>query len=212
MTPPNQILEALFKADRAALELEQQIIESAPPKALGSVFLAAARDAKGLADRDEAVIRMRRLADLCAQIEGEESIEALLTILDDADPAVRVEAGEALLDVAFDRYAQVARATEQRLSREHSGYALMELPWIIAEIGEPSAGNLIGRFLGSENPNVVAAAIEALASLGDPASIEDLEPLRGDSRVVETDDGEEEMRTTLGALAQETIDQLSEAD
>ena len=134
--------------------------------------------------------------------------DALLEILDDEDPAVRVAAGEALLDVGYDRYAEVARAIERAFERGDAGPAMAELPWVLSEIGEPSALRLLERFLRATSPDGVASAIEAIASLGDPAAIPLLEPLRKDARKVSLDEGDVETTTTIGELAIEAIAEL----
>ena len=42
------------------------------------------------------------------------------------------------------------------------------LPWVLAEIAEPSALPLVVKFLNHANEEIVASAIEALTRLGDP--------------------------------------------
>ena len=54
-------------------------------------------------------MRLERLADLCAQVPGPEMTDALIDIMDYGKPPVRIAAGEALLDVAYEYYAEVAR-------------------------------------------------------------------------------------------------------
>ena len=134
--------------------------------------------------------------------------DALILILDDEDPAVRVAAGEALLDVGYERYAEVARGIERVLEKKHKGSSMAELPWVLAEIGEPSALGLIRRFLENEDAEVCASAIEALATLTDPGAIPALEALVDDEREVSIDDGESETTTTIGELAVEAIAEL----
>ena len=70
---------------------------------------------------------------------------------------------------------------------------------------------LLGRFLKHADADAVAAAIEALAELGDPAAIPLLAPLEKDPRQVQLDeeDGEGE-RVGLGDLAFEAREILEE--
>lgn len=158
-------------------------------------------------------MRLSRLADLCAQVPSPAMADALILILNDDEPSVRAEAGEALTDMAYDLYAEVARAIVRALDRKLSGPALMELPFLLAEVGEPSALPLIKRFLEHSDKEVVAAAIESLAALGDPSAIELLEPFVDDERVVSVgDDDDENLQATLGQLAEETIAALSGED
>src|SRR5437016_367965 len=165
MTSPRDTLAALFAAERALREHERTLL-AADPNTLRPLLSAAVREAKTLPDREQAVPRLERLADLCAQVEGPEMADALIAILDDESPSVRVQAAEALADLGFDRYAEVARAIERSLARNTQGPAMRELPWVLCEIGEPSARPLITRFLKSEDAEAVASAVEALAELG----------------------------------------------
>jgi HEAT repeat protein len=162
--------------------------------------------ALAMEDRVEGTMRLERLADLCAQVPGPRMTDALIAILNDAEPRVRVAAGEALRDLGYERYAEVARGIERALDRKANGLAMSELPWVLAEIAEPSALGLIRRFLENPNADVVAAAIESLAQLRDPESIADLERFLSDSRVVTIEDFEDETKTTLGELAADALD------
>jgi HEAT repeat protein len=134
----------------------------------------------------------------------------LLRILNHESAEVRVAAGEALRDFAYDRYAEVARAIEQACDDQLQGPALSEVPWILTEIGEPSALPLIGRCLAHTDPEVVASAIEALAELGDPDAVPMLKPLTKDKRVVELSEGDTSYSTSIAELAEEAVAELSE--
>lgn len=176
--------------------------------ARADALAAAIEEARGQGDRTEASMRLERLADLCAQVPGPKMADALIRILDDDEPTVRVAAGEALLDVGYERYAEVARAIERALDQPASGAAMTELPFVIAEIGEPSALALLRRFLSHPDADVVAAGVEALVQLGDPGAIADLEKLADDAREVTLDDLEDG-DTTIGELAEAAIEELS---
>jgi HEAT repeat protein len=105
----NPTLAAIFDAERALRAQERALLETAPAE-LKALLAAAVEEAKALPDRREAILRLERLADLCAQVEGPEMVDALIAILDDDAPSVRVQAAEALVDVGFERYAELARA------------------------------------------------------------------------------------------------------
>ncbi len=201
-------LNAVFAADRAVREAEARLLGEGDEAALSELFAMAVAQAKALSDRAEATARLERLADLCAQVPGPAMADALVSILDDEEPSVRLAAGEALLDVGYERYAEVARAVERALERGASGAAMGELPYVLAEIGEPSALRLIRRFLDNPKADVVAAAIEALAQLGDPEAIADLEELVDDTRTVTFEEFEEETTATVGELAAAAIEEL----
>jgi HEAT repeat protein len=214
MTSPADELTAIFEAERALRDHEHALL-STRPAALVPALAAAVAEAKALSDRKEAILRLERLADLCAQVEGPDMLDQLIAILDDEAPSVRVQAAEALVDVGFDRYAELARGIERALTRGAQANALAELPWVLCEIAEPSARPLITRFLGHEDVEVVASAVEALAELGDAAAIKDLEPLLKDDRAValgDEEDDDAELEATIADLVRETIEQLSGAE
>jgi HEAT repeat protein len=202
-------LEAIFDAERSLRLAETELLHN-NPKQLSQLLSSAVAKAKAEDDPQEAELRLVRLVDLCAQVPGEPMTDALIAILDEELPSVRVQAAEALVDVGYDRYAEVARSIERFLENGEGGPALEELPFIIAEISEPSAAALIGRFLDHEDGEVVAAAVEALARLGDASAIPSLEKLVEDRRVVTIDEGDEELTSSVGELASEAIAALSE--
>ena len=209
MTLSNE-LERIFEADRMLRSAERKLLRNLSAKPLITLLEEATMEALQMSERTEATMRLERLADLCAQVPGPKMTDAMIAILNDPEPRVRVAAGEALTDVAYERYAEVARGIERALDAGLSGPAMSELPWILAEVAEPSALLLIRRFLAHPDPDVVAAAIESLVQLGDPSAIEDLAPFVDDRRLVIIDDFEEETRTTLGELAQDALALLGE--
>ena len=206
---PKDHLTAIFDADRALRKAEAQLVR-ADASALSELLALAVDEAKALTDPDEAELRLVRLSDLCAQVPGQRMADALVRILDEENPAVRVQAAEALVDVAYDRYAEVARAIEAVLEKGGKGPAMRELPWVLAEVAEPSAAKLISRFLSQDTAEIVASAIEALAQLGDPSALPALRKLQDDQRAVTMDDGHEEHTTTVGELASEAVEALSD--
>src|SRR5262245_48653113 len=139
-------LAEIFDADRALRSAERKLF-TGKPNDVAAALVAAVTEAEKLTDREESAMRLTRLADLCAQVPGPATVDALIRILNDDDPSVRAEAGEALESVAYDLYAEVARAIERALERKVRGPAMMELPFLLAEVGEPSALPLIKRFL-----------------------------------------------------------------
>ena len=199
-------LGRIFDSDRTLRMAELGLLRHKGSQELVALLERETEHALAMEDRSEGTMRLERLADLCAQVPGPRMTDALIAILNDAEPRVRVAAGEALRDLGYERYAEVARGIERALDRKADGLAMSELPWVLAEIAEPSALALIRRFLDHLNADVVAAAIESLAQLRDPESIADLERFLGDSRVVTIEDFEEETRTTLGDLAADALE------
>ena len=207
MSLPDE-LERIFDADRILHKAESVLLRKKASEELISLLERETQNALHMEDRKEGAVRLERLADLCAQVPGPRMTDALIAILNDGEPRVRVAAGEALRDLGYERYAEVARGIERALDRNADGLAMSELPWVLAEIAEPSALPLIRRFLDHPSSDVAAAAIEALAQLRDPKALRDLERFVGDSRVVIIEDFEDETKTTLGELAEDALEML----
>jgi HEAT repeat protein len=203
-----ELLDALFDADRKLRDAEAVLLQQADAEELAGALEQAAGQAITTVDDPEARARLTRISDLCAQAQGPRTADTLLRILDHPAPEVRVAAGEALRDFAYDRYAEVARAIERLFERATGGPALQEVPWILAEIGEPSAVPLIARCLLHADVEVVASGIEALAEIGDETAIPMLRKLTKDKRVVQLEEGDESYTTTVGELASEAISEL----
>ena len=151
---------------------------------------------------------------MLGELEGAEVVDLLIDILGEGEPEARHAAGEALEGLAYDRFKEVALGVERALSRLATGSpALSELPYMLAEIPEPGAVKLLGRFLQHADPEAVAAAIEALVELGDSSVVPMLTPLLKDKRVAQLEDeGGEEGKITIGELASEARELLTEMD
>ncbi|MCB9667807.1 MAG: HEAT repeat domain-containing protein [Myxococcales bacterium] len=210
MKPP-ELLDTIFSADRAADDAELTLLKTNASD-LVQLFTAATSTALDLSDADDRRRQLRRLVDLSAQVPGPKMIDNLIRILNSDDAAARFHAGEALLDVGYERYAEVARGIERALDEKRRGPCMSELPFIIAEIGEPSSLMLISRFLKLEDPDVVAAAIEALVVVGNPDIEPVLQPLLNDPRSVTMHDEDEELTVSLGELAKDAIAVLCRDD
>jgi HEAT repeat protein len=204
-------LSALFDAERTLRKLHAGLLD----RDRGAVLAAVRESTKAaLASKDdeEGALRLARLAVLLGDLDGAEVVDLLVDILGSDSPEARVQAGEALEGLAFDRFKEVALGIERALDRLPKGSpALTELPFLLAEVGEPGCVKLLGRFLKHADAEAVAAAIEALAELGDPAAIPLLAPLDKDPRQVQLDeeDGDGE-RVSLGDLAFEAREILEE--
>lgn len=205
---PRELLNEIFDADRRARDVERKLLAAGDPGALADVLENATCEALALDDEDEAEVRLVRLADLCAQVPGPRMADALIAILDHESPRVRIEAGEALRDVAYERFKEVARAIERALERKHRGLAMQELPFVLVEVHDPDPVPLMARFLEHPDANVVGAAIEALADHGDPAAIPFLMRLVDDEREAELEDLDD-ATATVGELARAAVEELS---
>lgn len=204
-------LSALFDAERTARTAHARLAE-APRAALVSELRAATKAALAEKDEGEAAVRLSRLALLLGDLEGDEVVDLLVDILGSGSPEARVAAGEALEGLAFDRFKEVALGIERAVERLPKGSpALTELPFLLAEVGEPGCVKLLGKFLKHADAEAVASAIEAMAELGDPAAVPLLAPLERDGRQVQLDEedagGE---RVAIGDLAHEARELLEE--
>lgn len=205
---PDKLLEHIFEADRSAEAAEATLLQT-PPVQLVELICQATASALSLDEPLERTRQLRRLADLSAQIPGPEMIENLVAILDSEDATSRLNAGEALLDLAYERYAEFARTVKRLVEQAHQGPSMSELPFIVAEVAEPSAVSLISAFLQLNDADAVAAAIEALVVVGDPSAQSLLKPLLNDSRTVTLHDEQETLTVSLADLAAEAMGALS---
>jgi HEAT repeat protein len=216
MPVPNdltRLLPELFDAERNVRRLHAELAKAEPPLLLDAAS-AAVREALALDDEDEAALRLVRLASVLGELEGPRAVDLLIDILGSEEPEARSCAGEALSDLAFDRFKEVALGVERGLERLPTGSpALLELPYLLAEIGEPGVRKLLGRFLAHTDPEAVAAAIEAIVDMGDAGAASLLGPLTDDARRVSLEDEEgEEGSVTLGELAREAVKLLAEIE
>lgn len=203
-------LNELFDAERNVRRLHDELAALSTSElldALTAAISAAAREP----NEDEAALRLVRIAGLLGEHEGPRVVDALIDVLSSEHPEARQAAGEELKELAYDRFKEVAGGVERALKRLPVGSpALPEVPYLLSEIPEPGVVRLLGQFLSHRDPDAVAAAIESLAEIGDPAAVKLLQPLIGDERTVElADEGEESTsEVTLGELASEAIELL----
>jgi hypothetical protein len=211
MSGIKETLGSLFDAERAARELHDELAR-APRAELVRELGDAARDAVARASSDEAEasLRLARVAALLGDLDGDDVVDLLVDILGGPSAEARITAGEALEALAFDRWKEVALGIERAVARLPKGSpALTELPFLLAEVGEPGCVKLLGRFLAHADADAVAAAIEASAELGDPAAIPLLAPLEKDGRQVQLDDEDAGSdRVAIGDLAHEARELL----
>lgn len=206
-TSLDEQLQKIFDADRALRHAQLDFVSSQDEAKRVEALARAIDTASALDDVEESAHRLMRAGDLLGEVGDAASCKLLLRLLDHEEPGVRTAAGEALLDLGYSRYAEVARAIEKAIDDGKAVTALAEVPYILAEIGEPGGVKLCTRLLKHSEPDVVGAAIEALAAMGDGSVIKDLEKLRGDKRTLssEEDDGGS---LSVGDLAQEALDHL----
>jgi HEAT repeat protein len=203
-------LNSLFEAERTARTHHANLRGEGDEKLLPELR-AATKEALALEDEAEASVRLVRLALLLGDLEGDTVVDLLIDILGGVSPEARIAAGEGLEGLAFDRFKEVALGIERALARLPKGNpALTEIPFLLAEVGEPGCTKLLGRFLQNDDGEVVASAIEAVAELGDPAAIPMLAKLERDGRQVQLDDEEGGERVSIADLAHEAREILEE--
>lgn len=206
----SETLHALFEAERTARSHHADL-RGERDTVLLPELRKATTEALALDDEDEATVRLVRLALLLGDLEGAEVVDMLVDILGASSPEARIAAGEGLEALAFDRFKEVALGIERAIERlPATSPALSELPFLLAEVGEPGCAKLLGRFLQHGNAEVVASAIEAMAELGDPAGIPFLAKLEKDGRQVQLDEEEGGERVSIADLAHEAKEILEE--
>jgi hypothetical protein len=206
-----KLIEDLFAAERTVRELHGRIAGGKVADQLAALEVATAEALK-VDDEDESSVRLVRLADLLGELEGPKSADLLIDILGTDSLEARRAAGEALEDVAFDRFKELALAVERALDRlPHGHAALTELPFLLSEVPEPGVRRLLGRFLAHKDPEAVAATIEAIVDHGDVGAADLLLPLEKDERTVDMEDEEgDEGTVRIGDLAIEARTLLAE--
>jgi len=130
------------------------------------------------------------------------------------NPDIRELCGQSLITVSEESLEAILPAIDMAI--EEAGTAAQEMPFVLTYIDDPTVTGQILRFLDVKTPEVVAAAIEALAEIRDPEALPALRKLVDDPREVaiedEDDDNDDEEQTiAIGMLAKEAI-QLIEAN
>lgn len=203
-------LNDLFAAERAARRIHDELARLPPDKLLDAICdaLKAAQTEK---DEDEATLRLVRLASLLGELSGPRAVDALIDVLASEYPEARHAAGEEIGQLGYERFKEVAQGVERALKRLPVGSpALPELPYILAEVPEPGVMKLIDLFLSHKDADAVAAAIESLVEIGDPAAAKLIARLTEDQRMVEISDDGTDMTSevSIGELAAEALDLL----
>jgi hypothetical protein len=214
MTTPSRTdssLRQLFDAERTSRRVRAELAEE-PGAAVLDAIEASLKGADGESE-DERSLRLATLARVLGELTGPRAVDLLVDILASDDAEAQAVAGEALEDVAFDRFKEVALAVERALVRlPHDSPALSELPYVLVDVPEPGVAKLLARFLDHPSAEAVAAGIEAIVELGDPSLLGKLAKLEKDERPVEMDDTEDEPAVvTIGELAREARELLQSA-
>jgi hypothetical protein len=208
------LLKELFDAERAARRAHDALA-STPLEAILPVLERETRVALAGDDMqdEESSLRLVRLAGLMGELEGPRVVDQLVDILACDEPEARHAAGEALSNIAFDRFKELALGVERALVRLPAGSpALAELPYLLSEVPEPGVTKLLAGFLAHKDPDAVAAAIEVLVEAGDPSVLPMFESLARDARKVQLEDeGGTEGEATIAELVAEARQILGDA-
>lgn len=203
----DESLEQLFAAERTVRKTHDQLVHSDRNELLSALSdaVAAARREKR---EEEVSLRLVRLAAVLGELDGPKAVDLLVDVLASESGEARYAAGEALTELSFDRFKEVALGVERALERlPPESPALVELPFVLAEVPEPGVTKLLVRMLQSPGAEVVASTIEAAAEVGDPALAKAIAKLVDDPRTVTMDDDEGESdEVTIGQLAREALE------
>jgi len=209
-------LAELFDAERESRRLHDVLAARGRGGKLDELLAAVGEMVTACAELEagEATLRLVCIARLLGEFDGPATADGLIDVLNTTHGEARHEAGEQLQGMACDRFGDVSKAVTRALKRLPPGSpALAELPYVLVEIPERRVVAILGEFLAHEDADAVAAAIEALAEVGDGSTVELLRRLEGDKRVSSV--GEEDEPggdVTIGELASEAIELLRQAD
>ncbi|MEI8259408.1 MAG: HEAT repeat domain-containing protein, partial [Deltaproteobacteria bacterium] len=209
MSQADDLLRSYLEADRILRAARMAFLAQGETPD-GIAALAAGVD-RGFADKEseDGGSALMRIADVLVDIANADAAKLLFKILGHEEPEVRVSAGEALMELLYDRFAEVARIIEAEIDRGGNAVALAEVPFILAEVGEPGGVKIVTKLLKHADAEVVGAAIEGLAAMGDPTALKALEPLKNDKRKVTMEEDDENAgEVTIGELAGEAIEHL----
>jgi hypothetical protein len=206
-----KLVTDLYAAERSVRDLHGRIAGAKPADQL-QVLEPRVAEALAIDDEEESSVQLVRLAELLGELEGPKAADLLIDILGTDALDARQSAGQALEDLAFDRFKELALAVERALERLPAGHAaLTELPFLLSEVPEPGVRRLLGRFLAHKDPEAVAATIEAIVDHADVTADDLLVPLEKDTRLVEMEDEEGDGgRVSIGELATEARSLLAE--
>jgi hypothetical protein len=203
----SQIIQEIIALDDQIAKLRSRLDDLPVAELQQTLGQQIGQALSGVGEDDPLPLTLVRLTDLaCGLDEGAAAI--LAPGLSNANHDVRQLTGEALLSLADDGIDAIVPAVEHSLRA--GGAAAEEMPFLLAMIDDAAAPRLIERFLAAGDPEIVAAAIEALADAGDRESLDKLRALASDKREVSIDGGQGEASVTLGELATEAIDAIAQ--
>ncbi len=206
-----QVLTKIFEAERTLRQQSRKLLQAPHGAVLGQLQTAFSQ-ASQLKDEQEAELRLVCLTRLLRTVPGPGAIDVLIDILGHDNEEARQGAGFVLEDIASERLGEVRKGIERALKRLPVGsLALCELPFVILGL-DGDVIRMLRPFLSHQDPEAVAAAIDAYVEYADPDAITLLEPLTQDNRRVQVniESTDEEESVTIADLAADAIDALQE--
>lgn len=211
----SNVLQKLFDAEKAFRRARENVFADMSDDVLLKGISKEIDRAMAQPLSEDAGFRLMLCAELLESIPSRESARLQLVILGHDDPGIRVSAGESLVNMLEDAWRDSSSACEAAIKEGTNLNALRELPFVLAESGEPAAGGLIAKLLTHKDADIVASAIEALVEIGDPTHRAEIEKLATDTRelsAIESEDGEAPQDSgTVGELAAEAAKILESA-
>ena len=205
-----KILSDIIELDAKIAQLRDAFDACEEAEQIRAVEEVLGRELQAIGAEDPVTIPAVRATDMLVPL-GEGGAKALAPGLAHANPDVRRLVGEALLGVAEDGLAAIRPAVDFALRA--GAPAAEEMPFLLAMVEDGDTPKAIAEFLKCTDVDAVAAAIEALADVGDPASVPALKALVGDQRKVKVEGEDEELQEwTLGDLAAEAIEMIEEEE
>lgn len=206
-----QIIQKIIELDEkiAVLKVEFDSLPSGDrEKALAEYFSG---ETDKIGEDDDISVGVVRAAEMLLSSGGDKTAEVLGAGLAHPNPDVRLICQDALAHLAEDGLDRIMPLVEKAL--KNGGALGEEVPFLLSEVGNPEVAPILERFLKHSEADVVASAIEALADYGDPASVQALEKLLEDKRMVTVlDEQDKEVECTIGQLAKDAVDMLSDEE
>ena len=113
---PEEILVALFDAEHAVRRFHEELRHVDRAQLLRTMAGAVAASLREQNERD-AVVQQTCLAQILGQLTGDAAVDLLIDLFGSEHPEPQQIAGEALEQLAFDRFKEVALGIERALVR-----------------------------------------------------------------------------------------------
>jgi hypothetical protein len=207
---PEEIIVALFDAERSVRRLHEELRHVDRAVLIRTMAAAVTASLREQDERD-AVIQQTCLAQILGQLTGDTAVDLLIDLFGSEHPEPQQIAGEALEQLAFDRFKEVALGIERALVRlPQSSPARSGFPYLLEEVPEPGVTILLGKMLKQVDADAVCAAVEMISDRKEISLIPELESLKSDPRLVDLDDDEGETdQVQLGLLVTEALAELN---